>query len=128
MDGDPLGSSSFEVDLGGLSVGCSEVVGLVLDPNAEPAATVTLRRGVGRDDALLEWARHPEPRQVTITMLDGRREPVRRYVLTGARPIRWTGPTLDALSAEVATEELALAAEDLRPGVGATGQPRKSTI
>ncbi len=115
MDGDPLGSSAFKVDLGDRSVGCSEVTGLVLEPGAKPAATVTLRRGVSPDDALLEWARHPEPRRVTITLLDGRREPVRRYVLLGARPVRWTGPALDALSSTVATEELVLAAEDLRP-------------
>ena len=115
MDGDPLGCSAFEVDLGDRSVGCSEVTGLVLEPGARPAATVTLRRGVSRDDDLLEWARNPEPRRVTITLLDGRREPVRRYVLLGARPVRWTGPALDALSASVLTEELVLAAEDLQP-------------
>ena len=92
MDGDPLGASAFEVDLGDRIVGCSEVTGLVLEPGSKPAATVTLRRGVGRDDTLLEWARHPEPRRVTITLLDGRHEPVRRYVLLGARPVRWTGP------------------------------------
>ena len=113
MDGDPLGSSAFEVDLGDRNVGCSEVTGLVLEPGSKPAATVTLRRAVSRDDTLLEWARHPEPRRVTITLLDGRHEPVRRYVLLGARPVRWQGPTLDGLSAAVATEELVLAAEDL---------------
>ena len=59
MDGDPLGASSFAVDLGDLSVGCSEVVGLVLEPNAKPAATVTLRRGVGRDDTL--WSGRVTP-------------------------------------------------------------------
>ena len=114
MDGDPLGSSAFEVDLGDRSVGCSEVTGLAFEPGARPAATVTLRRGVSRDDALLEWARRPEPRRVTITLLDGRHEPARRYVLLGARPVRWTGPALDALSTAVATEELVLAADDLR--------------
>ena len=115
MDGDPLGSSAFEVDLGVRVVGCSEVTGLSLEPGTKPAAAVTLRRGVGTDDALLEWARNPEPRRVTITLLDARRRPARRYVLLGARPVRWTGPSLDALSAAVATEELVLSAEDLRP-------------
>ena len=43
MDGDPLGSSAFEVDLGDRTVGCSEVTGLALEPGARPAATVTLR-------------------------------------------------------------------------------------
>jgi phage tail-like protein len=116
MDADPLGSSAFEVDLGDTSVGCSEVTGLVLEPGATPAATVTLRRGVSSDGALLEWARHPEPRRVTITLLDARNEPARRYVLPEARPVRWTGPTLDALSGAVAIEELVLSAEDVRPG------------
>lgn len=115
MDADPLGSSAFEVALGDTDVGCSEVTGLVLEPGAVPAATVTLRRGVSSDDALLQWARHPEPRRVTITLLDARNEPARRYVLLEARPVRWTGPTLDALSAAVAIEELVLSAEDLHP-------------
>jgi len=115
MDADPLGCSAFEVDLGDAHVGCSEVTGLVLEPRARPAATVTLRRGVSSDDALLEWARHPEPRTVTITLLSARKEPVRRYVLLEARPVRWTGPTLDALSGAVAIEELVLTAEDLHP-------------
>ena len=115
MDADPLGSSAFEVDLGDMSVGCSEVTGLVLEPGATPAATVTLRRGVSGDGALLEWARKPEPRRVTITLLDPRNEPACRYVLLEARPVRWTGPTLIALSASVAIEELVLSAEDLYP-------------
>ena len=36
-----------------------------------------------------------------------------RYVLRGAHPERWTGPVLDALSGEVALEELVLSAEAL---------------
>ena len=115
MDGDPLGVSAFEVDLGDTNVGCSEVTGLVLEPGATPAAAVTLRRGVSSDGALLEWARNPEPRTVTITLLDARKEPTRRYVLLKARPVRWTGPTLKAVSAAVAIEELVLSAEDLHP-------------
>lgn len=115
MDADPLGSSAFEVDLGDTNVGCSEVTAMVLEPGATPAATVTLRRGVSSDGALLEWAGNPQPRTVTITLLDAHNEPARRYVLVGARPVRWTGPTLNALSAAVAIEELVLSAEDLHP-------------
>jgi phage tail-like protein len=115
MDGDPLGSSAFDVELGDINVGCSEVSALVLEPGATPAATVTLRRGVSSDGALLEWARNPEPRRVTITLLDARNEPASRYVLLEARPVRWTGPTLNALSAAVAVEELLLSADDLQP-------------
>jgi len=115
MDGDPLGSSAFEVELGDINVGCSEVTGLILEPGATPVATVTLRRGVSSDGALLEWARKPEPRTVTITLLDARGQRRSRYVLVEARPVRWSGPTLNALSTAVAIEELALSAEDLHP-------------
>lgn len=87
----------------------------MLEPGTTPAATVTLRRGVSSDGALLDWARNPEPRRVTITLLDARNEPASRYVLLEARPVRWTGPTLDALSAALAIEELVLSADDLRP-------------
>jgi phage tail-like protein len=111
---EPLAASSFEVEAGELRVGCSEVLGLALEPAAEPPATVTLRRAAGLDDALLAWARHPEPRRVVVTVLDARREPACRYVLDKARPVRWAGPALDALSTAVATEELVLAAADLR--------------
>jgi phage tail-like protein len=115
MDGDPLGSNAFDVDLGDTNVGCSEVTGLLLEPGATPAATVTLRRGVTSDRTLLEWARNPAPRRVTITVLDARNEPASRYVLLEARPIRWTGPTLNALSAAIAIEELVLSAKDVHP-------------
>jgi phage tail-like protein len=111
---EPLAASSFEVEAGELRIGCSEVLGLGLEPGADPAATVVLRRAAGIDDTLLAWARRPEPRRVVVTVLDARREPACRYVLDDARPVRWAGPALDALSASVAIEELVLAAADLR--------------
>ncbi|RYP88236.1 phage tail protein [Nocardioides guangzhouensis] len=114
MEREPLAASSFEVEAGEDRIGCSEVLGLALEPGAEPAATVTLRRAAGVDDALVAWARRPEPRRVVVTVLDARHEPACRYVLDEARPVRWTGPALDALSATVAVEELLLEAADLR--------------
>ena len=130
MEREPLAASSFEVEAGEDRIGCSEVLGLAFEPGTErgtepgtergtepgtgPAATVTLRRAAGVDDVLLAWARRPEPRRVVVTVLDARREPACRYVLEDARPVRWTGPTLDALSAAVAVEELLLKAADLR--------------
>jgi phage tail-like protein len=122
MEREPLAASSFEVEAGEDRIGCSEVLGLAFEPGTEPgteprtepAATVTLRRAAGVDDVLLAWARRPEPRRVVVTVLDARREPACRYVLEDARPVRWTGPALDALSASVAVEELLLKAADLR--------------
>ena len=53
------------------------------------------------------------PRTVTVTLLDARREPACAYVLKQARPVKWTGPALDATSHDLAMEELELTADDL---------------
>lgn len=110
MEGDPLGACNFEVELGGESVGLSEVHGLAYEVDEGRVGPVILRRGAGVDLTLWAWARDPAPRTVTITLLDAQRRPVCRYVLESARPIRWSGPTLDAMSAGIATEELVVVA------------------
>jgi phage tail-like protein len=114
---DPLGAGNFEVELDGVSVGLSAVHGLAYDVREGQVGPVTLRRGVGIDEALWAWAREPEPRTVTITLLDVARRPAWRFVLAGARPVTWVGPDLDALSSDIATEELILVADglDVRP-------------
>jgi len=111
--GQPVGAAHFTVDVDGREVGCSAVTGLGFESRDQRVTPVTLRLAAGSDPALWTWAREPTPRTVTITLLDLRREPLARYVLRGAHPERWTGPVLDALSGEVALEELVLSAEAL---------------
>ena len=113
MDGDPIGACNFLVDLDGEQVGFSQVLGLGFEPEQRLATPVTLRRAAGSDLALWLWALKPEPRTVTVTLLDARLEPACRYVLQRARPVKWTGPDLDASSTEVAMEELVLAADGI---------------
>jgi phage tail-like protein len=78
---------------------------------------VTLKRGVIGDLRLFAWLKATRegdfnPQTVTITLLDEKRSPVCSWVLTGAQPKKWVGPTLAAKGGgEVAVEELHLVAE-----------------
>lgn len=74
--------------------------------------SVVLRRAVSTDRTLYEWRARVEKgrsqsREVTIAQLgepDG--SPINIWVLREAVPIRWTGPSFDALSGAIAYEEL----------------------
>lgn len=48
----------------------------------------------------------PENMSVVITLLDTYREPVTRWELQNAWPVRWTGPTFDAGNSAIAIETL----------------------
>ena len=111
--GDPVTVSNFSVELGGEPVGFSEVLGLGFEPGQRRVSEETLRRGAGVDDALWRWARKPERRDVAITLLNPAHEAVARYLLQGARPIKVSGPDLDARGTDVAIEEIVLSAEGL---------------
>jgi T4-like virus tail tube protein gp19 len=110
---EPSGVGNFLVEIDGDEVGCSAVLGLGLESRDQLVTPVTLRRSAGSDPTFWSWAREPSTRTVTVTLLDLRREPVCRYVLRDARPEKWTGPALDALSGDVALEELVISAEKL---------------
>jgi phage tail-like protein len=85
---------------------------------------VTLKRGLIGDVELFAWLKAtrdgiPDPRTVTITLLDEQRQPVCRWVLSKAQPKKWVGPALNAgASGQVAMEELQLVAEriEFEPG------------
>lgn len=79
---------------------------------------LVLRRAVSRSLELWDWhqaaAAGAATRDVTIELLDAsHREVVARWVLRGARPVRWTGPALDASGHEVAMEEIEVAYDRL---------------
>ena len=141
---DPFGNFNFLVEVGDggggdlLSGGFSDVSGLGgevqyadyrngNDPVSHPrkiAMTsrtndVVLKRGLIGDLGLFAWLRatqegRPDPRTVTITLLDESRTPVCRFVLHRAQPKKWVGPELSAKGGgEVAMEELHLVAEGI---------------
>lgn len=73
-----------------------------------------LTRGVTDDLTLWTWlhdwvAGDVDPQDVRVCLLDGQSTPVRGWVCREATPVRWTGPTLVAERATVATETLELA-------------------
>jgi phage tail-like protein len=82
---------------------------------------ITLKRGVIGDlETLYKWwdavrtGDQNQRRTVTIQLMDEQRtKPVQEWVLTDARPIKYTGPSLTGKGTDVAIEELVLAAEDI---------------
>jgi phage tail-like protein len=88
-------------------------------PNTHKVDDVTLKRGVVGSDDVWNWLKGvrdgtPDPRNVTIMLLDEARNPVVTWSLRNAQPKKWTGPTLAAKGGgEVAMEELSLVHEGL---------------
>lgn len=84
------------------------------------ASDVTLKRGIVDSKSLWDWigeARVNGPsaqKTVTITMLDEAQKPVQAWVLRGAIPMKYTGPTFAGKGGgEVAMEEIVLSSEAL---------------
>lgn len=82
---------------------------------------ITLKRGVMGDATLYEWIEEVRRgsqidslRTVTVELLSEEGETVQTWVLSGARPIKYTGPTLSGMATDVAVDELVLAVEDLK--------------
>ncbi|MDQ8021927.1 phage tail protein [Uliginosibacterium sp. H1] len=79
---------------------------------------VTLKRGILNSKSLWDWlaaTRTQGPaaqRSVVITLLDEAQKPVQAWVLRGAIPMKYTGPTLAGKGGgDVAMEEIVLSAE-----------------
>lgn len=90
-------------------------------PNTYKAGDVTLKRGVIGSLNLWKWVEltrsgNPDSRAVVIIelMAEDGQGPVATWTLQGARPSKWTGPTLAAKGGgDVAMEELTLVCEDI---------------
>jgi len=135
---DPYGRFNFLVELDGVAkAGFSEVEGLGgevdvvayregadrtnalrLLPGLVRYPRVVLRRGFGGDAELFEWWKTvrdgaAERRDISIVLLDEKREPVARWLLRRAWPAKWEGPVLNAKTSEVAIESLELVHEGI---------------
>ena len=122
-----FGTSHFRVLIGREELGFAEVTRLASVTDLEVAPderrnsyeTVVLRRALSRDTELYDWRRSivdgkNDRRQVTIHQLDGPRgRIVNSWRLVRAWPCRWSGPSFDARSSDLAVEELELAFDDL---------------
>jgi phage tail-like protein len=120
---------NFRVHLGETELGFAEVGPLTVraERNRPVPDAVVLRRAVTGATDLWDWharAAHTQKLalDVVIELCDATWERiVARWVLVAARPVRWTGPRLDANTQEVAMEEIELVGErlewrPLRPG------------
>ena len=79
---------------------------------------VTLKRGLIGSLDLYEWldavrnGSQDQLKTVTIMLMaEDRSGPVMEWQLTNARPMKYTGPSLNGKGTDVAIEELVLAAE-----------------
>jgi len=86
-------------------------------PGLHKASDVTLKRGIMGMANFWEWvtATRTNPRltrNVVIVLNDEQGNPVVRWKLINARPMKWTGPTLAGKGgSDVAMEEVVLASE-----------------
>ncbi|MCU1501011.1 MAG: hypothetical protein JWM12_365 [Ilumatobacteraceae bacterium] len=141
---DPYGSFNFLVDLGtgdtaSVRAGFQEVSGLNTEmTQAEyrngnekvnhvrkvtgmyKVGDVTFKRGLIGSDDLFLWitetrkGQQTAMRSVTITLQDEAHGPVMTWKLTRARPLRYTGPSLNGKGGtDVAVEELVVSCEDM---------------
>ena len=134
---DPVGELRFTLEIPELPIGMfTECTGLAVEfelleyreggengfahklRGAVSYPNVVLRRGVTHEDALLQWffrtQQASERPTVTVSLLGPGAQRVRTWALEGAFPVRWQGPSLNAGSSNVATENLEIAHRGLR--------------
>ncbi|MBL8980615.1 MAG: phage tail protein [Gemmatimonadetes bacterium] len=136
----PLPSPRFTVDIAGVAKGLqfTEVSGLDVEidgvdyrtphspafasmrvPGMRASTTIVLTRGSApRSREFLQWfqgmmMRTVERSQVTITRLDENGQPVARWILNNALPVKFSGVGLKATGNEVAIEVLEFTHEGL---------------
>ena len=112
----------FDVAIDGISYGFSEVTALACASHGSRGTmypNLVLRRAITLDHALQQWrtnlvAGQADVRPVTITHLSAATEPLRTWWIEGAWPVRWTGPSFDALGSGLAMEEVELVVSGVR--------------
>lgn len=82
-------------------------------------SNIKLRRGVVTSADLWRWhydyiEGHGRRRDGVITLLDERGKSVRVWRFVQGLPVRWAGPSLDAMQSHVAIEEIEIAHQGLR--------------
>src|SRR5829696_2432065 len=105
----------LEVIEGGHNEFVHKLPGRIKYPN------IVLKRGVTDNRQFADWRPTTTGRQIimkrqnlSIILFDHGGAPVRRWNVTGAYPVKWTGPDMKASSMEVAIETLELAHQGWR--------------
>jgi phage tail-like protein len=136
---DPYGSFDFLVEIDGITrASFQEASGLdsAIDiteyreggdnqtsrklPGKTKFSNITLKRGVTDDRELWDWHQlwvkgDPKAKRIngSIVLLDRQGQEKARWNFVNAWPAKWTGPSLNAKSSDVAIETLELAHEGL---------------
>jgi phage tail-like protein len=119
--------SCFEVLIGNKEIGFAEVgrltsetePGVSADRPVHRFPTVVLKRALTTSTELYDWRRlivggKDDRRDVTIRQLSAPGgKIVNAWRLTRAWPCRWSGPGLNAMSSDIAYEEIELSFDDL---------------
>ena len=141
--GDTISGSTFVVDLGKFQVETvQQISGLSLredaveikqvtsdgevlirkQPGSACSGEITITRGLDQSKVFTEWIHTTmtkrdvdDARQdITLTVLDPNKRPVKRVHLSRARASDWQGPSLDAGVNSPATEAVTILYEDIR--------------
>jgi phage tail-like protein len=93
--------------------------GVLKFPARVAHGNIKLRRGIAFNQDLWLWLfgfveGRGKRRDGTITLLSDDRKPVRIWRFTRGLPVRWAGPSMNALSGQIAIEELEISHEGFR--------------
>ena len=138
---DPYRSCNFLIEIEGVAVGgFSEITGLQVETEVKEyreggengyihklagpnryVQNIVLKNGFTADSTLWDWYQDNrngvvERKTGSIVLLDMAQAEVARYNFYEAYPVRWIGPSLNALRAEVGIETLELAHHRLESG------------
>lgn len=141
---DPYGSYRFVLELGDVQVaGFAECSGLQIEtkvfeyqeggnngttlkfPERTSFGNITLKRGVTNSNELFDWqmdvangvffTNYREfTNNIAIVLRNDLGDPVKRWNLIRAFPVKWIGPSMKASAAEVAIETLEIAHEGIQ--------------
>ena len=141
---DPYQASSFVVEIEGiLAGGFTDCTGLEVEVETEEYSEggqnefvhrlagrakhprLVLKHGVSPMDGLWGWhqdvvAGDVQRRNATIYLLNNAQFPVLWWIVRGAIPVKWTGPSLNAASSAVAFESVDLVHQGLSRAVQTT--------
>jgi phage tail-like protein len=87
-------------------------------PGLTKFGRLVLRRGFTGDSTLFQWwktaSQGAQAKQdVIVTLFDESRQPVARWRIRNALPVKYEGPSLNGCASDVAMETLELAVEDV---------------
>ena len=133
----PVSVFRFQVEWDGTRIGFTEVSGLSIEteviefregsdpltvrkiPGTTTYANIVLKRGVQAGDTeFWDWMQNTvdgsvERRDLTITLLDNKKEPIMVWKVNDAWPTKVTGPSLNSMGNDIAIESIELAHEGL---------------